>query len=68
LARGICEETGYKNPAFLDSLAAAYAETGDYARAEEYQRKAMELLVHPEEGFSLRLNAYRSKRPWRETR
>jgi len=68
LARGICEETEYKNPAFLDSLAAAYAETGDYARAEEYQRKAMELLVHPEEGFSLRLNAYRSKRPWRETR
>jgi len=67
LARGICEETGYKNPAFLDSLAAAYAETGDYARAEEYQRMSIELLAHPEEGFLARLNAYRSKRPWRET-
>ncbi|GAH67769.1 unnamed protein product, partial [marine sediment metagenome] len=33
LAKGVCESTGYNNPRFLDTLAAAYAETGQFEEA-----------------------------------
>ncbi len=36
------------NPGFLDTLAAAYAETGDFARAEETSRQALALIQRRE--------------------
>ena len=38
----LCEATEYKDILALDALAAAYAETGDFAQAEAMVRKAME--------------------------
>ena len=42
IARRLCEATEYKDILALDVLAAAYAETGDFAQAEATVRKAME--------------------------
>ncbi|MGO9115898.1 MAG: tetratricopeptide repeat protein [Thermoguttaceae bacterium] len=42
IARRLCQATEYKEILALDVLAAAYAETGDFAQAEATIRKAME--------------------------
>ena len=65
LASQICELTQWKNLPFIDTLAAAYAEMGDYSNSiallEEYQNLAtnseMKQLVKK------RLNLYRKRRP-----
>jgi spermidine synthase len=41
LAERACELTGYTHPLMLDALAAACAETGDFARATETARRAI---------------------------
>ncbi len=41
MARRLCETTEHKDILALDMLAAAYAETGDFTRAEATVRKAM---------------------------
>lgn len=52
-----------------DTLAAAYAETGDYARAVEVQKQAIAMAqVHFPEArkeFEERLVSYEAKKPWR---
>jgi len=61
--------SGGKDPAVLDALAAAHAESGDFAQAVEYQKKA---LAAPEfdkdQGTKARerLKSYEQKKPWRE--
>ena len=45
LAKEICQATEYRDPAFLDTLAAAYAATGHVAKARETARKAIELAI-----------------------
>jgi len=42
LARGCCEATGYANPRFLDTLAAAYASQNQFARAVETASQAVD--------------------------
>src|SRR5437762_1954818 len=42
LARGCCEATGYANPRFLDTLAAAYASPNPFARAVETASQAVD--------------------------
>ena len=70
-----------ENPMFLDTLAAAYAESGDFDRAAEIQRSAIKHLerefekMNPNqkafwetavEGFKERCTLYEQDRPYRE--
>jgi protein O-mannosyl-transferase len=43
LARRVCELTDYKKPEFLDTLAVAYAASGDFSKAIETTEKALRL-------------------------
>jgi tetratricopeptide (TPR) repeat protein len=63
-----CELTGWKEPALLDTLAAACAEAGDFDAAVRWQTKAG-ALVHDagsRSGFEARLALYRAKKPYHE--
>ena len=63
-----CELTDWKEAYYLDTLAAAYAECGDFAHAIEYQEKAQGLYKDEkdrEKGRD-RLALYREKKPYRD--
>ena len=65
-----CELTEYKKPHILSTLAAAYAEVGDFDKAVEWSQKAVELgreTKEPQlEQLEAELENYRKKEPWRE--
>ncbi|QSX34359.1 SEL1-like repeat protein [Shewanella avicenniae] len=62
------------DPTFLDNLAAAYAETGDYANAVKTQQQALvqlhlsanQQLKTKEDEFQKRLDNYLNHKPYRE--
>ncbi len=65
---------GYRDPFVLDTLAAAYAESGNFKEAERVQKRAIELLqdktsnavVTPmAAGFEVRLKLYQNRQPYR---
>ena len=63
-----CELTDWQNPAYVDTLAAAYAEAGDFASAIEWQNKAIDLLTEEERpphrpDFESRLRLYEQGQP-----
>ncbi len=62
-----CELTEWKTPAYLDTLAAAHAESGDFASAVKWQTKAIELLSDEKEknDYRTRLKRYQEKVPSR---
>ena len=67
-ARQLCQATDYRRPNFLDTLAAAYAETGRFDEAASYARKALALL--PPDGrdapaVRYRLGLYERRQPYR---
>ena len=71
LATKACELTNWKDVTFVDTLAAAYAETGDFNSAVEWQKKAIDLLPGGEPpwrqpGYKDRLELYQSGKPYRE--
>ncbi|MFQ5601408.1 MAG: tetratricopeptide repeat protein, partial [Candidatus Krumholzibacteriia bacterium] len=71
LAERACRMTRDENPRFLDTLAAAYAEAGEFARAEETLEKAIEIArssgdTRSAEGMAERLRSYRQQRPHRD--
>ena len=63
-----CELTAWKDANQLDTLAAAYAETGDFAKAVEWQEKGMSLAPADQKAdYESRLKLYRDHKPFRDT-
>lgn len=67
LATRACELTGYQYDFCMSGLAAAYAQCGDFEKAVEYQKKAIELSdSETKKEYEKRLATYEAKRPWRQ--
>jgi hypothetical protein len=62
-----CESTGFGDPSCLDTLAAAYAETGDYVEAAKRAQQAISLLKNPDprelEVYRKKLQNYLANKP-----
>ena len=65
-----CEFTDWQEAGIIDTLAAAYAETGDFSSAQKWQTKAIELETDAKnkEEFVARLKLYQQKQPYRDTK
>ena len=68
LATKAAELTSYSLPHVLSTLAAAYAETGDFETAKKWSKKAVELGEDDEirEQLGNELASYEAGKPWRE--
>ncbi len=62
-----CEASGWKAAYYVGTLAGAYAEAGDFAKAVEYQEKANGLYADTldKERGEERLKLYKAKKPYR---
>jgi len=72
LAERAVELSGARNPVYVDTLAAAYAEVGRFADAVATAHKALELASQQPrgqfvEGLKTRIKLYESQRPYRDT-
>ncbi|MGI8437069.1 MAG: tetratricopeptide repeat protein [Chthoniobacterales bacterium] len=66
-----CDLTDWEEPGIIDTLAAAYAEWGDFNRAIAMQSKAIALTPPADPGMSelkSRLALYRKHQPYREAK
>ena len=74
LARRICQATEFQQPEFLDTLAAAYAETGRFSEAVTTVERAINLLeefrIAPEnqEALKARREMYKRHQPYHESK
>ena len=69
LAARACSLTGFRNHLVLDTLAAAYAEAGDFAAAVKWQSEAIALAAGDERfasAYRARLKLYQDKTPFHE--
>lgn len=68
LSQRACQLTDYKRADTLSTLAAGYAEAGDFENAVNWARKAIELNQDQEANEQLRreLDSYQQRTPWRE--
>ncbi len=67
LATKACELTEYKQAHILSTLAAAYAETGQWDEALKWSKKAVETGDDSvKEQLKQELASYEAKKPWRE--
>jgi hypothetical protein len=69
LALTACELTRYQEPNFVDTLAAAHAEAGEFAEAVQFQKKALESPEFDKrfgKEARERLALYAAGRPYRE--
>jgi len=69
LARKACEETTWKQAHIISTLAAGFAEAGDFAEARKYSKQAVESEgSSPEVKTQLEgeMASYESEKPWRE--
>ena len=67
LATKACEVTEFKQAHILSTLAAAYAETGDFETAKKWSSKAVELGEGSmKEQLAKELKSYEERKPWRE--
>jgi tetratricopeptide (TPR) repeat protein len=69
-AKTACGLTDWKQPGFLDTLAAAFAEAADFESAIKWQSKAIELSPDPAEKHELetRLTLYRDNKSYHQKR
>jgi arylsulfatase A-like enzyme/Tfp pilus assembly protein PilF len=72
LAQQACELTGYQEAAILDTLAAAYADIGDFTQAVSTAQEALRLASSRgqeqlAEAIRQRLDLYRSGQPYRQS-
>lgn len=66
-AQKACQLTSRENPDTVDTLAAAFAEVGDFPRAIRAQTLALEQYEASEKNDAeRRLRSYQNGRPWRE--
>ena len=69
LALKACEVSEYKKPHILSTLAAAYAESGDFENAKKWAKKAVEIGREDiQEHLEKELQSYKNKMPWRENK
>lgn len=62
-----CEVTTWHDPQYLSTLAAACAETGDFASAQKWQDKAIGLASEPlKSKLRARLELYKARKPYRK--
>ena len=62
-----CDLAAWKVAPYLDTLAAAYAEAGDFDKAVEWQQKGIALApAEKKADFESRLKLYQEKKPYRE--
>jgi S1-C subfamily serine protease len=67
LASEACVSTDYQAYYALASLAAAYAESGDFPHAIEYQKKALAVAPeHKRAPYTQCLASYQEHKPWRD--
>lgn len=70
LALEACELSDYKKAHVLSTLAAAYAEKGDFEKAREWSAKAVELgkvdKSEQTDQLEQELKSYQENKPWRE--
>jgi tetratricopeptide (TPR) repeat protein len=75
LAKKACDLTKYEKPHILSTLAAAYAETGDFEDARKWSQKAVDLNKDNKEDkdddemtveLARELASYQENKPWRE--
>ena len=64
-----CELSAWEAPGYIDTLAAAHAEAGDFGKAVEYQKKALEFPAFEAadgEGGGKRLELYGERKAFRD--
>ena len=67
LALRACELSEYKKPHILSTLAAAYAEIGDFDTAIKWSSKAVEISPEDiQDQLKDELKSYKKGKPWRE--
>ncbi|MBO7725347.1 MAG: tetratricopeptide repeat protein [Thermoguttaceae bacterium] len=70
LATRAAEGTNFRESYVLSTLAAAYAETGDFENARKYSQMGMELAEKEKDDrideFRSELESYQNEKPWRE--
>jgi tetratricopeptide (TPR) repeat protein len=66
-AKKACELTGWNEPTFLDTLAAAYAETGDFTNAVKWESKIVSIMPKQDQDEAQKaLHLYQQGQPYRE--
>ena len=72
LATDACKQTDYKQDYILSTLAAAYAEIGDFESARKWAAQAVEVKPGPnaepsrKDELKKELENYQANKPWRE--
>jgi len=64
-----CELTKYQKPHILSTLAAGYAEKGDFETAKKWSAKAVEMGAKEDDidqQLKKELESYKERKPWRE--
>jgi tetratricopeptide (TPR) repeat protein len=70
IAKKACEQTTWGDWRYLDTIAAAYAEAGDFENAVKYQKMAVDIAgsttMGEQAGLKPRLDLYEQQKPYHE--